>query len=99
MANQPKTYTAPHDVYVDRQYHRAGRPFSTAAAKGKDWEVVGPVERAAADAADPIPGDVPLESLSLDGLKAVAIEKRVNPTGLSRAKLIDAIKAANEPAL
>lgn len=99
MAKQPKTYTAPHPVQVDGQYYKPNRPFTTAAPKGEQWEEVKPVDRAAADAAEKIPGDVPLERLDLSALKAVAIEKHVNPTGLSKAKLIDAIKAANEPKL
>lgn len=99
MAKQPKTYTAPHPVFVDRQYHRANRPFTTAAPKGDDWEEVSRVERAAFAAQESIPGDVALEGLDLSSLRAIAAEKRVPSDGLSKAKLIDAIKAANEPKL
>lgn len=99
MAKQPKTYRAPHPVYVDRQYHKANRTFTTAAEKGEGWEEVSVAEKAASDAQDPIPGDVPLESLNLSSLRALAAERHVDSTGLSKPDLIDAIKAANEPKL
>jgi len=99
MAKQPKTYTAPHPVYVDRQYFKANRPFSTTAEKGENWEELSKVEQRVADAQQDIPGDVPLETLDLAGLRAVAVEKRVNPEGLSKKDLITAIKAASESKL
>ncbi len=99
MAKQPKTYTAPHPVYVDRQYHKANHPFTTAADKGEDWEELNKVEKAVADAQEDIPGDAPLDDLEINGLRAVAVEKHVNSKGLSKKELITAITAANEPRL
>jgi hypothetical protein len=100
MAKQPKTYVAPHPVYVDRQYHKANRPFTTAAKKGDDWEEVGAVERAVSIAQDPIPPDQSVDDLSPAALEAVASEKRVPTKGLKgRKQVIAAVKAANEPAL
>lgn len=99
MSKKPKTYTSTMPAYVDGKYYQPGEPFVTDAPKGKDWSEISKVEKAAADAAQDDPGDPPLEKLSLEALKAVAVTKKVNPEGLNKGELITAIKAANEPKL
>lgn len=96
----PKAYTAPHDVYVGHRYHKAGEPFVTDADKEDTWTEVTP-EEAHIDAAsiDKVPNDVPIEGMSVAALQALAATKNVNTTGMNKRQLIDAIKAANEPAL
>lgn len=94
-----KIYKSTQPVYIGSVYYKPGEPFTTDAAKGKDWTEVTKKEKAAFDAEQPIPGDPPLESLSLEALKAVAVTKHVNPEGLNKKDLITAIKAANEPSL
>lgn len=42
---QPRTYTAPHDVFTGGVLYRPGQPFTTSAPRGAGWEPVGPVER------------------------------------------------------
>ncbi len=99
-ADNPKTYKAPHDVFVDGQYVKAGVPFTTTAEKGEKWEDISKAEKAAAEAAQPgAPMDPPLENLDLPALRAVAFDKNVNSEGLGKKDLIAAIKAANEPRL
>jgi hypothetical protein len=44
---QPRTYTAPHDVYTGGVLYRSGQPFTTDEARGARWEPVGPAEKAA----------------------------------------------------
>ena len=100
MAKQPKTYVSTQPVYVNAMYHPAGEPFVTDAPKGEHWKDISPADASALQAsADDIPADQSLETLSLGALQALAAEKRVKSDGLSKAKLIDAIKAANEPRL
>jgi hypothetical protein len=100
MAKQPKTYVAPHAVYTGGKLYNPGEPFTTADKAGKEWDSIDKGEKAAIEAAQPgVPADVPLEKLSHQALEAVAASKNVNPTGLSKADLITAIKAANEPTL
>jgi hypothetical protein len=88
----PKTYKAPHDVYVDGVYVRANTPFTTSSPKGKEWERVGPVEKAAAQAADPLTHD----DANLDDVKdpkiltAVALARNI-PIG--EAKTADDIRS------
>ena len=94
-----KAYTAPHDVYVDKRLYKAGEVFVTDAPKGDKWETVTKAERAAIDASEPLAGDPPLEGLSKSALEAIAVERRVDPTGLDKKALIAAIKAADEPKL
>lgn len=100
-AKNPKAYTAPHDVYVEKQYFKAGEPFVTDEPKGKDWEAKTPGEVHAIEAStEKVPNDPPLEDLDISALKAVAVTKNVNTTDLkTKADLITAIKAANEPRL
>jgi len=100
MATQPKTYTAPHAVYVDNRLYAAGEPFTTAAVKGEKWEHVDAGEKAAAEAASKtITVQPSLEDLDIAALRALAAEKSVNSTGLSKKDLIAAIKAADDPHL
>lgn len=33
----PRGYTAPHDVYVDQRYYKAGELFVTEAKPGAEW--------------------------------------------------------------
>lgn len=95
-----KTYTAPHAVYTGGRMYDPGEPFTTDAPKGKEWDTISPVEKAAAEASDPKnQQDIDYTKMSKSALEAVAAEKGVNPSGLSKDDLIDAIKAANEPAL
>lgn len=97
----PQAYTAPHDVYTEKQYFKAGEVFVTDEPKGEGWEAKTPGEAHIIDAAtSDVPKDAPLESLDVSALKAVAVTKNVNVTGLdSKDKLITAIKAANGPRL
>jgi len=98
--SDPKAYTAPHDVFTADQYTKAGEVFVTDAPKGEKWEEKTTAEVHAIDAStDKVPGDPPLESLSVDALKAVAVTKHVNPEGMNKKELITAIKAASEPRL
>lgn len=97
----PKSYTAPHDVYVEKQYFKAGEPFVTDEPKGELWEEKSPKEVHQIEAStEKVPNDPPLEGLSVEALKAVAVTKNVNVTDLkTKDDLITAIKAANEPRL
>jgi hypothetical protein len=98
MAKQPKTYIAPHAVYTGGKLYNAGEPFTTADKAGKEWDPIDKGEKAAIEASQPgVPADPPLEKLSVEALEAIAVAKHVNPTGLSKADLITAIKAANDP--
>ncbi len=102
MAKQPKTYTSPIPVYVDNVLYPAGDPFTTNAPKGSTWkEVKSAAERRALESSGDFGGgDVPLESMTPDALKALAATKNVNTADLkSKKDLITAIKAANEPSL
>lgn len=100
MAKQPKTYVSTQPVYVNSTYTPAGEPFVTDAPKGENWKAIGEDEASALQAsADEIPADQSLDELPLAALQALAAEKRVKSAGLSKAKLIDAIKAADEPRL
>ncbi len=47
----PKGYTAPHDVYVDQRYYKAGEPFVTEAVPGAEWVEENPPEPAPRKAA------------------------------------------------
>jgi hypothetical protein len=97
MSAQPKTYTAPHAVYVDNRLYAAGEPFTTASVKGDKWEAVDAGEKAAAEAASKIITVQPsLEDMDITVLRALATEKSVNSSGLSKKDLITAIKAADE---
>lgn len=42
---QPRTYTAPHDVFTGGVLYRPGQPFTTSEPRGAGWEPVGPAER------------------------------------------------------
>jgi len=100
MAKQPNTYTAPHAVYTGSRLYNPGEPFVTADKPGEKWETIDKGEKAAIDASQPgHPDDVPLEGMTVAALQAVAATKNVDPTGLNKADLITAIKAANEPTL
>lgn len=100
MAKQPKSYVSNQPVYQGGVYTPAGEPFVTDAPKGEGWKEINPAEASALQASvDEIPADQSLDDLSLSALQAIAAEKRVNSQGLSKAKLIDAIKAADEPRL
>jgi hypothetical protein len=95
----PVAYTAPHAVYVDGVYAKPGEVFVTADTPGEKWEKVTTAEKAAIEASQPLHGDPPIEGLSQPALEAVAVVKGVNPTGVKGKKLVDAIKAADEPRL
>lgn len=97
---EPKTYTAPHAVYTGGMLYNPGRPFTTSEKKGEQWQLVSPKDKAAIEASDRTQReDPPLEGLSKSALEAIAVERNVDPTGLSKADLIVAIRAANEPRL
>lgn len=96
----PKAYTAPHDVFVEGQYFKAGEVFVTDDPTGDNWEEHTPEEAHAIMAStDKIASDVPLEDMDLAALQGFAATKGVNSTGMSKKQLITAIKAANEPRL
>lgn len=44
---QPRTYTAPHDVYTGGVLYRPGQPFTTSEPRGAEWEPIGAAEKAA----------------------------------------------------
>lgn len=101
-AKNPVAYTAPHDVYLDGVYTRAGDVFVTAADAEPEWVKRGADEVAAIQAStQDIPQDSPLENLDVVALQAIAVTKNVNTTGIENDKdaLITAIKAANVPQL
>lgn len=101
MAKNPIAYVK-HDgpVYVGSKFYEAGKPFVTDAEPGDGWEKLDKDEKAAMDASDPTQHlDVPLETMSVAALQALAATKKVNPDGLNKKDLITAIKAADEPAL
>jgi hypothetical protein len=101
-AKNPVAYTAPHDVYLDGKYTRAGEVFVTAADKEDAWTKRDPDEVSAIQASTmPVPPDPPLENLPIESLLAIATQKHVVTTGIEKDKdaLITAIKAAQEPAL
>lgn len=94
----PKAYTAPHDVYLGGLYTKAGNPFVTDEPAEDTWEEHTPEEAHIIDAATrDFPADPPLEDLDLDSLKAVAVTKNINPKGMTKAEVITAIKAWNDP--
>lgn len=104
MANKVYTYTSPEPVYVDGIYHDAGKPFTTAAEPNENWDKLDAGEKAAIEASDKTLDVQPaLEELDLAALKGLAASKNVQTTAggkaLSKAELITAIKAADEPAL
>jgi hypothetical protein len=96
---EPRTYKAPHDVYVDGEYHRAGKPFVTAAPKGKQWERVGQREKAATEAADPAPGGDPdYTKLDPDQLLVVLAAKEIDPGPVKdKEGLLAILKAESKP--
>lgn len=94
-----KSYTSTQPTTAGGVYTKPGDVFVTDAPKARHWSEVSKAEKAAIEAAEPIPGDPPLESLDLSALKAVAVTKKVNPDGLDKKGLIAAIKAAHEPKL
>jgi hypothetical protein len=96
----PKAYTAPHDVQTAGAYHKAGDVFVTDAEPMDTWEEVSSEEAKIIQAStEKVPPDAPIENLGVAELRALAVTKHVNPDGLSKKQLIDAIKAANEPSL
>jgi len=101
MAKNPVTYVKHSGpVYTGNKMYLAGEPFTTDAEKGEGWERISPVEKAAADASNPLTHDDPnYDAMSLPGLQAVAATKKVAFDGLSKKDLITAIKAADEPRL
>lgn len=94
-----KTYTSSVDVHVDGRYYKAGEIFVTDKPKGDTWETVTKAEKSAIEGSKPLAGDPPLEGLTRSALQAIAWIKRVDGAGLNASQLIDAIKAADEPAL
>lgn len=95
----PKAYTAPHPVYLDGVYTKPGDVFVTAADKEDTWDEHTPAEAHIIDAATrDFPADPPLEDLDVTALKAMAVTKNINPAGMNKKQLIDAIKAWNDPA-
>lgn len=102
MAKQPnpKAYTAPFPVYLGKVYTNPGDVFVTDLDPEDGWEEVTTAEKAAIDASSKQPGgDVDLDSLTVAALQALAATKNVVSTGLNKADLITAIKAADVPNL
>lgn len=98
--SNPKSYTAPEDVYQGGKFYKAGEPFVTADEPNDNWKEIHPKTMHIIEAStNPIPTDPPLEGLGVEALRAVAVTKHVNTDGLSKKQLIDAIKAADEPRL
>jgi hypothetical protein len=52
---QPRTYTAPHEVYTGGVLYRPGQPFTTNEPPGTEWEPVGAAAKPAAIASKPAP--------------------------------------------
>lgn len=97
---EPKMYTATKDVYVGSTYYKAGEPFVTTDDAADFWtEIDHETGQTMKAALEKVPGDAPLDGLSVDALQAVAVTKNINVTGMDKDQLITAIKAANEPAL
>lgn len=93
----PQAYTAPHDVYVEGQYFKAGEVFVTNDKPADDWEKHTPAEAHIIQGATVKTGtDVPIEGLGTEALKAVAVTKGVNPEGMGKEDLKTGIKAAKE---
>ena len=93
-----KAYVSTEPTYVGKKYYKPGEPFVTNETKGEHWEEISLAEKAAAEASSPQgAGDPSLEAMSQAGLEGLAAAKGVNGGGLSKAKLIAAIRAANEP--
>lgn len=102
--SKPVTYKSPEPVYVDGIFHNANRPFTTTADPNENWVKVNAGEKAAAQASDKTLDVQPsLDDLDLSALQALAATKQVETTAdgkkLSKAQLITAIKAADEPTL
>lgn len=96
----PKAYTATEAVYTAGAFHNAGDVFVTDQEPNDNWTEVKPaVAHTIQASTEKVPMDIDLESLDLSALKAVAAEKKVTVTGMSKKEIITAIKAANEPAL
>lgn len=51
--SSPVAYTAPHPVYVDQRYYKAGEQFVTSAKRGDAWEEVSPAPTRTGKAAEP----------------------------------------------
>lgn len=94
-----KAYTAPHDVYVDKRYYKAGEVFVTDKKKGEKWVAVTKAEKAAIQASEPLGQMSVDESMPKASLIAIAAERGIETKGLSVKQLVAAIKAADEPAL
>ncbi|MFE8106919.1 hypothetical protein [Sphingomonas melonis] len=100
MGKNPKAYTSPEDVQTAGAYHKAGDVFVTDAEPNGNWTEVKPKDAHAIQAStEKVSPDVPLENQSIDALRALALTKNVDGSGMSKKDLIAAIKAANEPAL
>lgn len=97
---EPKAYMAPHDVFVSNQFHKAGDVFVTNANKEDTWTELEADKAEAIDASQQkVPADVDYSAMDQEALVAIAAIKHVNPTGMDKDQLVDAIKAANEPKL
>lgn len=96
---QPKTYTAPHEVYTGGVLYKPGQPFVTNEPKGAEWEAIGATEKAAAIASDPTRhDDVNLEAMDVSALKGYAASLGVDVgEAKSKADIITVIKAADDP--
>ena len=95
---KPKAYRATEAVYVDGVIYKAGETFVTDKPKGKAWEDLNPVEKAAAEAGKDIKDDVDYSKLSASELKAVAAAKGINlGAATSKEDIIAVIKAENDP--
>jgi hypothetical protein len=94
----PKAYTAPHDVYLDKVFTKAGDVFVTDEEPADSWVEHTPEEAHIIDASTrQFPADPPLEDLDMAALKAMAVTKNINTVGMTKKQLIDAIKAWNDP--
>lgn len=97
---KPIAYTSTEGVYVDGTLFKAGEVFVTDKPKGSTWDEVDAKDRAAANAANPIKGDINLDTMDATALKAYAASKGIDVgTAKSEKDLKTVIRAADEPTL
>ena len=92
-------YRALAAVYVDGVLYKEGETFATAQEKGDFWEPIDPVQKAAAEAANPQRhDDVNLDNLDVSGLKAYAASLGVDVgQAKTKADIITVIRAVDDP--
>lgn len=95
-----KSYTAPTPVQIGGRVYRPGESFTTDTGPGDEWEEVDNADAAIIDAATiKTPVDPNLDAMSKGALEAYAAERGVNTDGMTKERLLTAIRAADEPNL